>query len=234
MELSQTENQVQGIAHLCDDKFGIALYDISGSITDGTMIINGTPKQASEGGILGETTIIAELKQDGSLASRWETTIGSAGTVRLYPHNYEEKFSKTAEPEQIYNKIVPIGSVRLFKKDVNALFNIIEKDFSEGRLIVTYMQRSNEVTRFATDFVSNLDDIEELRSLKIFIQEPEAPGINKMVTVDFFERDSSSVRVSGINESWVVGKAESINKEIANYQNKVVTNYRRCGLRKPN
>jgi hypothetical protein len=51
-----------------------------------------------------------------------------------------------------------------------------------------------------------------------------------MANVDLFERTGSAVSVSGINESWVVGKAESVSKQLANYQNRVVTNYRRYGL----
>lgn len=230
LEFTQTENELNGVARLHDDKHGIAVYNISGSISDGTINIKGSPQQAAEGVVLGEATITGELKQDGSIAGRWETTIGSAGTIRLYPHNYEEKTTKSTEPEQVYNKIIPIGSVRLFKKDIKSLFNVIEKDFTEGRLIVTYMQRGNEVTRYATDFLASIEIIEEIRSLKIFIQEPEAAGINRMVNVDLFEKTDSAIRVSGINESWVVGKAESINKEISKFQNRVITNYRKYGL----
>ncbi len=230
VELSQSESNLTGVARFHDDKFGIAIYEVSGSITDGKMTIKGMPKQAHEGVILGEATITADLKQDGSLAGRWETTIGSAGTVRLFPHSYEDKTSKGGEPEQIYNKTVSVGSVRLFKKDVMALFQVVERDFSEGKLVVTYMQRGSEVTKFGSDFLSRIDDIDEIHSLKIFIQEPEAAGINKMANVDLFERDGSAVRVSGTNESWVVGKAESIAKQIGSYQNRVVTNYRKYGL----
>jgi len=116
LEFTQTGNDFNGVARLHDDKYGIAVYNISGSILDGTIKINGSPQQAAEGVVLGEATIIGELKQDGSIAGRWETTIGSAGTIRLYPHNYEEKMTKSTEPEQVYNKIIPIGSVRLSKK----------------------------------------------------------------------------------------------------------------------
>ena len=230
LEFSQSENQLNGIARLHDDKFGIAVYSIEGSIIEGKIEIKGMPKQAPDGVELGDATIVGELKQDGSIAGRWETTIGSAGTIRLFPHKYEDKVIKTTEPEQIYNVIKPIGSVRLFKKDIKSLFDVIEKDFTEGRLVVTYTQRGNEVTRYASDFLEAIEKIEEIRSLKIFIQEQESPGINKMVNVDLFEKINSAIRVSGINESWVVGKAESINNEISRYQNRVITNYRKYGL----
>jgi hypothetical protein len=160
VELTQSENQLAGVVRLHDDKFGIAVYEVSGSVTDGKITLKGLPKQATQGVVMGEATIVADLKQDGSLAGRWETTIGSAGTLRLFPHSYEDKGSKAGEPEQIYNRIIPVGSVRLFKKDVAALFQIIEKDFSEGKLVVTYMQRGSEVTKFAADFLSRVDEFD--------------------------------------------------------------------------
>lgn len=86
------------------------------------------------------------------------------------------------------------------------------------------------MTKYAPDFLRQLDELEEIRSLKMFIQEPEAQGINRMVNVDLFEKFDSAIRVSGINESWVVGKAESIKKEIAKYENLLITGYRKYGL----
>lgn len=143
IEFLQTENELNGTARLHDDKFGIAIYEVSGTVTDGLIKLNGQPKEAAEGVSLGEATIVAELKQDGSVAGRWETSLGSAGTLRLWPHNYEEKSVKGPEPEQIYNRTITFGSVRLYKKDVKTLFDVICKDFVEGKLIVTYLQRGN-------------------------------------------------------------------------------------------
>ncbi len=92
------------------------------------------------------------------------------------------------------------------------------------------MQRASEVTRFSADFLNSINDLNEIKGLKIFIQEQEAPGINKMVNVDLFETTGNAIRVSGINESWVVGKAESINKEISNNLSWAATKYKKYGL----
>ncbi len=231
VELTQADNSLTGVARFHDDKFGIAVYEVSGSVAEGKISLKGIPRQAAQEVRLGEATIVVDLKQDGSLAGRWETTIGSAGTIKLFPHSHEDKNKKVNEPEQVYNRSIPVGSVRLFKKDITSLFQVIERDFSEGKLIVTYMQRGSEVTRFASDFLSHMDEVDEIRSLKIFIQErDDAPGINKTVNVDLLEKNGSAVRVSGIKESWVVGKAESISRQIRNYQNWIVTNYRKYGL----
>jgi hypothetical protein len=230
VEYNLSENKLEGTARLNDDKFGVAIFEISGSIIEGKMTIKGVSKQTAPGTVQGEVTIVADLKPDGNLVGRWETTVGTAGLIRLYPHSYEEKKEKLNEPEQIYNKMISVGSVRIFKKDIKTLFQIIQKDFVDGRLIVTYFQRESEVTRYAIDFLKNIDDLKRIRSLKIFIQEQEAPGINKMVNVDFFENSTNAIRVSGISESWVVGKAESISKQISEYENPVLTNYKKYGL----
>ncbi len=102
VEYTQTENLISGLARFHDDRFGITIYDISGSMIEGKMKVRGVPQKNPPGTVVEEATIEVDLKQDGSLAGRWETTIGSAGTLKLYPHSYENMASKSKEPEQIY------------------------------------------------------------------------------------------------------------------------------------
>lgn len=62
------------------------------------------------------------------------------------------------------------------------------------------------------------------------IQEPEAYGINRDIVVEQVANSVSKVRVSGINESWVLGKAESIFQTLKPKQNSLVTTYRKYGF----
>ena len=123
-----------------------------------------------------------------------------------------------------------MGSIRLFKDDVVQLVNFLKKDFSNGRVIVTYSQRGSELTKYADDFLEQLDGIDQLNYIKLVIQEPEAHGINRVIVLELVANGNSEIRVSGINESWVLGKAESILQTLKPKQNSLVTTYRKYGL----
>jgi hypothetical protein len=179
---------------------------------------------------LGIVTVVASISQDGLLTGDWSSKIGTAGTFNLFPHNLDDSQSKNDIPEQIFNKTIPIGSLRLFKEDIVNLINFMRKDFTEGRVIVTYSQRGSELTKFADDFINSSDDLNELNYFKAVVQEPEAHGINRVVVVELFVSGTSEIRVSGINESWVLGKAESISQTLKPKQNYFVTTYKKYGL----
>jgi hypothetical protein len=232
-QFKQTATNIKGIIRFNDPLYGLAVYDIEGTF-DEKLILHGKPKAAARNVELGEVDVIAYLTPDGNLKGSWESTLGTAGTFDAFPHHVgpsEQDQSKKAEiPEQVYNKTTQIGSIRIFNNDVQQIIKIIRSDFKVGRAVVTFSQRGSEATKYAEDFESELSSLGDLRALKITIQEPEAYGINRVVVVELSERGPNEVRVSGVNESWVVGKAESISKEIEKYRNNLVTNYKKFGL----
>ena len=232
-QFKQTENKIQGVVRFNDPIYGLAVYDIEGTF-DEKLTLHGTPREVAKNVELGEVDVIAYLTPDGNLRGSWESTLGTAGTFDAFPHHVgpsEQDQSKKADiPEQIFNKTIQLGSIRIFKNDVQQIIKIIRSDFNFGRAIVTFSQRGSEATKYAEDFVSELSSLGDLRALKITIQEPEAYGINRVVVVELSENGPNEVRVSGINESWVVGKAESISKELEKYRNNLVTNYKKFGL----
>lgn len=229
IEFSQDKSQLSGRVKISDDRFGISSYTFTGTENE-QIVLNCSPEQAPEGIEVGDVTVAGQLQPDGTLTGQWNSTIGSAGTFRLWPHNIEGSQQETTEPEQVYNRTVNIGSVRIFRDDIEGIFNLVQKDFVQGKLIVTYEQNENEVTKYADSFLQGIDHLLELRNIKLFIQEPEVAGINRTVNIDLLDHAGSSIRVSGVNESWVVGKAESLRRSLASYENHVITNYRKYGL----
>jgi len=229
VKFSQNDADLTGHLRISDNRFGISSYTFTGTEND-QIVLNCTPEQAPEGIEVGNVTVVGKLQPDGTLTGQWESAIGSAGTFRLWPHNVESSQQETTEPEQVYNRTVNIGSVRIFRDDIERIFELVQKDFVQGKLIVTYEQNENEVTKYADSFLQGTDHLLELRNIKLSIQEPEVAGINRTVNLDLLESAGSSIRVSGVNESWVVGKAESLRRSLASYENHVITNYRKYGL----
>ncbi|MGL5327035.1 MAG: hypothetical protein ACRC91_20380 [Aeromonas sp.] len=233
LELNQDGDNIAGNLRILDSVFGVSVYSYTGNVGD---YITLSCKLASEanGYMHGDVTVKGRLTPQGCISGEWSSTIGTAGTFELYPHDINNTIPvediQGRNPEQIHNKTIHVGSVRLFKDDVIQLVNFIKKDFSTGRVIITYMQRECELTKYADDFFCALDGLQRLTYMKIVVQEPEAYGINKLVVIELVESGTSEIRVSGINESWVLGKAESIYQTLKPKQSTIITMYRKHGL----
>jgi hypothetical protein len=230
LELNQDDGTLSGKLRIMDDLFGLSTYSCNGDISDDKITLYCKPSEVIDGMEIGNVTVLVSIRQDGRLMGDWSSEIGTAGTFNISPHNLDNTQSSNQIPEQIFNKTIPIGSLRLFKEDIVNLINFMKKDFTEGRVIVTYSQRGSELTKFYDDFINTSDDLNELNHFKAVLQEPEAYGINRVAVVELFVSGTSEIRVSGINESWVLGKAESIYQTLKPKQNYFVTTYKKYGL----
>lgn len=232
IEIAQEGVDVSGIIRLMDNAYGLAIYKFVGTF-DEKLKLDCKPHQAPQGIELGEVTVEAVLTPEGNLRGTWQSTLGTAGTFDAFPHNtHAPQTSSEAEkiPEQLYNKNIPIGSIRLFSEDIKRLITFVAQDFKQATPIITYNLRGSQVTKYAHDFLNDIDNLGQIKYLKITIQEPEAHGINKVLVIELVENGVSEIRVSGINEAWVVGKAESISQAIKPNQNTLVTTYKKYGL----
>ena len=233
IELKQEGENLTGVVRIMDNLYGLSIYDLTGSYRD-KLILHCVPRAAPNGQLVGEVTAEAVLTPEGNLKGTWHSTIGTAGTFDAYPHDIspDAQSDKRTQgmPEQIFNKNMPIGSIRLFSEDVKRLIAFIEQDFRIPRSIVTYTVRGSQATKYSDDLLREVETLGEIKYLKISIQEPEAYGINRVVVVEFLENGLSEVRVSGISEAWVLGKAESIAQALRPKQNNLVTTYKKYGL----
>lgn len=233
IELKEEGENLTGVLRIMDSLYGLSIYNFTGSYRD-KIILRCVPRSTPTGLLVGEITVEGALTPEGNLRGTWNSTIGTAGTFDAYPHNIrtgDQSGTKTqGMPEQIFNKNIPIGSIRLFSEDVKKLITFIEKDFQIPRSIVTYTLRGSQATKYSDDFLREVETLGEIKYLKISIQEPEAHGINRIIVVELLENGVNEVRVSGISEAWVLGKAESIAQLLRPQQNSLVTTYRKYGL----
>lgn len=234
IELDASGDKITGTLRMMDALFGLAVYRLNGSFDGGTLRLHGEPIQPPAGSNVGSIEATATLTPEGQLRGEWRSSIGTAGTFEAYPHDVpppdQRTEGTTQVPEQLYTSNIPVGAVRLYAKDLWELTQFIRKDFVVGRLVVTYAVRGNEVTKYLEDFQKEASSIRELRRIKVTIQEPEAHGINKVVVVELNSLGKNEIRVQGINEAWVVGKAEAIARMLRTFEKGLATNYRKFGL----
>lgn len=233
LELDSSGEGVTGTLRLMDTQFGLTVYQVTGSF-DGILRLNGEPLQAPTGVQVGSIEASATLTPEGHLRGEWKSSIGTAGTWDAYTHGVlpsdERTTGKVAIPEQFFTSTISLGALRLYAKDLLELIQFIRKDFVVGRPVATYAVRGNEVTKYFEDFQKEAAAVGELRRLKVTIQEPEAYGINKIVIVELNSLGQNEIRVQGINESWVIGKAEAIARILRTFEKGSVTTYKKFGL----
>lgn len=229
---SQSDGRLIGIARVNDDRYGVAVFEVIGTGKDGRLELECDPKQLQDGVGAARVHVWGNLQLDSTVLGKWESSLGTGGTFRLFPHNIGAQSAEPvrSEPEQIFNHSISIGAVRLFKEDFQQLVAVVKKDFLEGRPVVTYNLAGGDITEFADTFLAKTESIDEIRSLKIGIQEQEASGINRVVQVELGEHGGSTVRVSGTDESWVVGKAQSVARILERDQSALATTYKKHGL----
>lgn len=234
LELDAVEPTVTGTLRFMDSLFGIAVYHVAGKF-DNQLTLTGTPQQIRQGVEAGNLVIEAELTSEGHMRGSWKSSLGTGGTFQAYPHdasksNLGRGDITAALPEQLYTANITLGAIRLSAEAVDELVAFVRREFVVGRPVLTYMVRGNEVTKYYEDFKTDADLPSELRYLKLNIQELEAHGINRVVVVELSAQGENVVRVQGINESWVVGKAEATARMLRVYEKTLVTTYKKFGL----
>ncbi len=235
MEFTDAGPKVTGIARFRDDALGVAVYEVSGTF-DGELKLTGQPQEATQGIAFGKIQIEGQLTKEGYLRGKWSSSIGTGGTFEAFPHNVNSPKADSLStanppvPEQLFNRTIPLRSLRLFADDVRQLIDHMREGFLSGRPVVTYILRGSQVTRYAEQFLNEMQNLDRLNYLKINIQEPEAHGINRVVTVELSAFGSNEVRVQGIQESWVIGKAEAIAAFLRRHDNALIATYRKFGL----
>lgn len=232
IELDETEPQVVGTLRFLDQQAGVSVYRIEGKF-DGHLLLTGKWQQGGEPEHHGVLTIEGRLTSEGFLRGTWKSTIGTGGTFNLYPHDLAIASPTTnadSTPEQVYSRNITIGAVKLYAEDVLNLLKYVQEEFTTPRPVITYHTRGSEVTKYAEAFVTEAPNLGKIDYLKIFVQEPDAHGINRLVAIELRAFGTNEIRVQGTRESWVVGRSETLAAFLKKHQSNIVTNYRKFGL----
>lgn len=230
--LKGEDDALKGVVRLSDDRFGVVVYNATAQFDAGTLNLRGKPDgELREGMALGDLTVTGALTAEGRIDGEWSTTIGTGGTFQLWPHTLEKRAGATvSSPEQVNVSVRTVGAVRLYADDVRSLIDQILKEFTEKRAVVSFTEKGNEKNLYSHDFVNVLDELPELRYLKISVQEHEKFGINKLAMIEFAAWGENVIRVQSVHEAWAIGKAEALTRHVESYQRKLATHFRKHGL----
>jgi hypothetical protein len=231
IQLEGEDDQITGTVRLLDDKFGLAVYAVTGSYIEGVLKLEGTPQgEPPEGVSYGNLTAEGRLQADGRLDGEWSTTIGSGGTWQAWAHGAAAQPAKPNVPEQINTCTRQLGAVRLYAEDVKSIVAQLIREFTATRAIISYHENGNEKNVYSGDFEAILEQLPEQRYLKLSVQEPDLYGINRSAIIELNANGDNVVRVQGVQESWVIGKAQTLHDHLQPFQKKIATQFRRFGL----
>jgi hypothetical protein len=232
VELNPTEGAFTGIVRFLDDRFGAVVYHINGTFDGINVRFSGNCIQSPDGIVNGEISAEGVLTPEGQIRGKWSSTLGTGGTFILHPHDAAQEAipNQGLLPERMHTASRTLGAIRLYKADIEELIGFLSRDFLQGRVVVTYRERGSEISRYASDFLNEAARLGELRYLKLLIQEPEAYGINRFVFVELSDIGTNEIRVQGVQESWVIGKAETISSLLRAHQKAFATTFRTRGL----
>jgi hypothetical protein len=233
LKFDEVEPRLRGTLRHLDPAYGVHVYAVEGTF-DGNLHLVGTPQQPTADATNGDITISGMLTPEGHLRGEWSSAIGTGGTFVAFPHDQSQNAAGAETPktvqEQFHSRTMSVGSVSLYKSDILALLSEVKRDFSTGRVTVTYSTGIGESTRYAEDVVDDIERLKSLTYLKLQVQEPEVLGINRVVAVELRAFGTNEVKVQGINESWVIGRAQALASFLRGYENAIVTNYKKFGL----
>ena len=231
-ELQSKDSTVKGVIRLMDDRWGPVVYGVAGIFNDSVIELTGEATQAPEGIQTGKVTIKAALTSDGSLRGEWSSTLGTGGTFILLPHDAATPIPPVpgALPEQLHTANRTLGAIRLYADDVRELISLLRRDFQQGRVIVTFRERGTDISKYANEFENDIARLGTLRYLKLLIQEPETYGINRIALVELNATGSNVIQVQGVQESWVVGKAEALAGFFREREKFLSTTFKKYGL----
>jgi hypothetical protein len=233
-ELTSSNGSVTGSLRFMDEVFGLVIYDLTGTFDGSKLSLSGAVKQVAPGATAGALTVEGQLTAQGEIRGAWSSTLGTAGTFVLFPH--DAPTSQAAQgnagllPEQLHTVTRTIGAARLYAEDVRELINFIARDFRQPQVVVTYRLRGAEVSRYAPDFLNDVNQLGRLHYLKLFVKEPEAYGIERIAMVELNAAGSNEVRVQAVQESWAIGKAEALCAHLQRYSKPLATSFRKFGL----
>jgi len=134
------EGKVTGLLRVNDEGVGIAVWDVTGTFTDGKLDLQGTPKAPPEGAPAVTLKASGALTGEGTIQGTWETTLGTGGTFILHPHNTPKSAQKPNDlPERVHTVTRQMGAIRLYPDDFRALVETLQQDF-EAKPIVSYRE----------------------------------------------------------------------------------------------
>jgi hypothetical protein len=230
LKLEGEDTALVGTLRINETGVGLAAYSVAGSFDGARLTFTGEPQTQIEGKAFGRLNATATLSPGGNLEGEWETDIGSAGTLILFPHDRSQVPASGQEtPDQLHTARHRFRAIEIDRDQITALAQNLQQEFTKGRAVVTVVTDTQQ-SRYLEDFKNLRFNVDRAEVIKIFVQEPEGDhGINKVASVEFGPQ-FNEVLTQGTSEAWVLGRLEKLKRDLKQFERAYATNFKRLGF----
>lgn len=229
VEFSGDDNSLSGKLHFSEHVTGIIVFTVNGTFDGQHLQFSGTPLDTIGEQEAKRITISAYLNAKGELFGKWETTIGAAGTLHLFPHDHGQLPTINSEElaPQFHTARHTLGAIALDKAQLINIADEIQSHFK--RPVVVTVGTGTEQATYLENFKNKNFKIERITFAKIHVQEPESDGLNKVASIEFGSYVNEIITQSQ-NQTTALGIIELIKQSIKPYQRSYITNLRKFGI----
>lgn len=223
------DDNLSGDLRLNDHEVGVTIYDIHGRFDGENLTISGNPRDSNASKNLGPLQAEAKITSTGELRGDWSTAIGTAGTFVLYPHGVvDAPPAKEVEPPQLFTARRNLGAVVLDRSDIVHLAEEVRKGFVTSQPIITIVTNT-EQSMFLEHF--KVKEFKKSRAsvAKIFIQEAEGNGINRVISIEFGQQNNLIMTQSS-DEAWALGRLEGLKGYVVDSERFYATQFQKFGV----
>lgn len=166
----------------------------------------------------------------GELEGEWTTSIGSAGTFILFPHDRigEQEEKAGVRQEQLHTARHNFGAVAVDREEIIALAEEVQGDFRQTQVVVTVVA-GTEKSRSLDDFKNTTFKDERATIFKIFARERQTRGIDRIVVIEFGPV-VNFVMTQGADEAWVLGALEKLKNSVGHLERRYATSFKKFGF----
>lgn len=228
--LEGEDSTLRGKLRIADDRYGIAVYAVEGAFDGQQLTLAGKPETPDQNGVFhGDIKASAMLNAKGELHGDWESSLGAAGTFTLLPHDQADAGSTAAaaKTEQLHSARHDFGAIAISVPEFVALADEVQQSFQQSVIIT--ITTDTETTRTLGDFKRQTLTTGRARLIKLYVQEPDASGLNKTVIIEFGPQFNFAT-VQGPDDAWVLGQLEKIKRRVHPSERAYAGSYKKYGV----
>lgn len=229
VKLGGDNDALNGTIHLNEPGVGVVVYAVQGSFDGNRLSLTGEPQMQIDGFAFGQLTATASLGARGTLSGEWATSIGSAGTFVLFPHDQNQAIETDPSklPDQLHTVRHHFQAVEVDRQQITTIADEIQRDFKNA--VIVTVTADTEQSRFLSDFKTLNFSADRAAVIKLYVREPEGSGLDRIAQVEFGPQVNMAMTQGG-DEAWVLGMLEKLKRSIRPLERSYTTNFKRLGF----
>lgn len=230
VKLDGDDSALSGVARVADSNLGLVVYNVNATFDGLILKLKGYPSHSPDNTKAGDLLAEGRLDSRGQIHGEWHTSLGTGGIFALYPHDRDAQANSETVPQadQIHTQRTGFGAIQIDKEQILKLGEKLQSEFLGGRVIVT-ITAGTEQSRFLDDFRRIELPYRKAEVIKLFAQKPEFGGVNRAVTIEFGPATNYAM-VQSSDESWTLGMAARLKRDIKQFERFYAINIRRLGF----